>query len=355
MKLGIFNEFDGLEKNYVKACEELKVDYEIIDILSSNWVENVMNSDCDGYLVRPSYQKEVWKTMYDEKLYYISKVLNRKIYPSYDELKLYENKKNMSYWLEINKISHPKTWVFYTKKEAVEFVGQYNQYPLVFKTNIGSAGIGVSFIKNKKGALRLIEKVFTKWRFWNRGYLKWYKTRFKIKYPIMDDKQYNYVIFQEKIDVKYEWRIIKIGESYFGHQKLAKGGYHSGSGLVGWVAPPINLLEFAKKICDIGNFNSMDIDVFEGYDGNYYVNELQTVFGSYNDSQMYIDGVPGRYIFKESKWVFEEGKFNRNGSFNLRVNDFINLLSKSDANEDKKGVTYVGKNEEFCKKNNTNH
>jgi hypothetical protein len=326
LKLGILKEFSGYESNYIKACEDLKVDYEIIDIISNDWIDNILKSNCDGFLVRPSFAKDVWKRMYDEKLYFISHVLKKPIYPDYYSLFIYENKKNMAYFLKLNDIPHPKTWIFYDKEEALNFVEKYDKYPLVFKPNIGSGALGIKFM-NKNQAKKIINKIFTKWKFFNFGYTKWYKTRFKLSYPIMDDKQYNFVIFQEKLDVKWEWRIIRIGESFFGHQKLAKGKFHSGSGKVGWVKPPEELLNLVKRITDENGFRSMDIDIFETLDNKFYVNELQAIFGSYDNSQMYIDGKPGRYLFKDDEWIFEEGYFNQNGSFNLRVEDFLKILN----------------------------
>ncbi|MGO1369373.1 ATP-grasp domain-containing protein [Senegalia sp. (in: firmicutes)] len=326
MKLGILNEFTGSEKNYIKACESLGVEYELVDIISTNWIDNIKNSNCDGFLVKPSAKKEVWKNMYDEKLYFINKIMKKPIYPSYEELFIYENKKNMAYWLEVNDIPHPKTWVFYKREEALKFIKDYNEFPIMFKTNIGSAALGVKFIKNEKEAIKLINKIFTRGKFFNIGYTKWYKTSYGISYPRMDDKQYNFIIFQEKLDVKVEWRMINIGDSFFGHQKLSDGKFHSGSDLVGWVKPPEALLNLTKEISKIGNFTSMAIDIFEDINGNYYVNELQTMFGSYNPSQMYINDVPGRYTYNDGKWEFEEGLFNENASCNLRVIDFIERL-----------------------------
>lgn len=328
MKLGILNDFSGKYRQYIDACEDLNVDYEVIDFMSNNWIENINSAKCDGFLVRPSVKNEVWKTMYDERLYFLNKIMNKPIYPSYNEIFIYENKKNMSYWLKINSLPHPKTWVFYLKDEALKFSSSYREYPLVFKTNIGSGALGVKYVSSEKEAVKLVNRIFTKYKFYNRGYTKWYKTRYGISYPMMDDKQYNFILFQEKIDVKVEWRMIKIGESYFGHQKLSNGKYHSGSDLVGWVEPPYELLELTKKVCEIGEFNSMDVDIFEDINGNYFINELQTIFGSYNPSQMYIEDKPGRFLYHSGKWNFQEGVFNKNGSFNLRVEDFIKQLKR---------------------------
>lgn len=331
MKLGILTNFCEDYYNYIEACKELKVEYKVIDITSTNWIKNIQEADCDGFLVRPNHVKQVWKSMDDEKLYFIEKILNKKIYPSYLECFIYENKKNMSYWLDINNVNHAKTYVFYKKDEALDFLKK-TKYPLVFKPNIASAGTGIKFIENKKQGIALANKIFTKFKFINFGYTKWIKTKYGISYPQLDDKQFNFMIIQEKINVKYEWRIIKIGESYFGHQKLEKNGLHSGSGEVGWENPSKDLLNLVKKICEIGNFSSMAVDIFEDTEGKYFVNELQTIFGSYNPSQMYINGRPGRYRYINNSWKFEEGYFNQNYSCNLRVKDFINQLSRRDEN-----------------------
>lgn len=329
MKIGILNDFKGQHVVGIKACQDLNIDYEEIDIISNNWIENIENSGCDGFLAKPPCRKDVWKRLYDERLYFISVVMGRAIYPSLNEIYLYENKRNMAYWLRINGIPSPKTWVFYDKQEALDFVQNYPDFPLIFKTNIGSAGIGVEVLENKYQAKRLINRVFTKFRFYNRGYTKWGR-KYHIPYPLLDDRQFDNVLFQEKIDVRWEWRGVRIGESYFAHKKLAgKRGFHSGSGLANYDDPPVSVLNFIKDICDVGQFRSMNVDFFEDRDGNYYVNELQTMFGSrIKPYQMCVDGQPGRYIFENGNWIFEPGMFNQNNSFNLRVLDFIEILQQ---------------------------
>lgn len=330
MKLGILTEFNGKERHYIRSCEELNIDYKVIDFISSNWLDNVLNSECDGFLVRPAGDKEVWKRMYDEKLYLLVNILDKKIYPSLFEILLYENKKMQAYWLNINNIPHPKTWVFYIKSEALNFIDNYNSWPLVFKTNVGAVSLGVKIIKNKNEAKRLIKNVFTKFRFFNRGYTRWHKTKRGFYYPIMDDRQFNFILFQEFIDVKWEWRVLRVGDSYFGHQKLKMGEFHSGSGAVGWVRPPDNVLNFAKKVSEIGNFRSMSIDIFEDNAGNLFINELQTVMGGELVSQMFVDGKPYRLLYMKNKWELEAGVFNQNKSCNLKVMDFIKILENED-------------------------
>ncbi len=147
-------------------------------------------------------------------------------------------------------------------------------------------------------------------------------------YPDLANTQKFYLIIQEYKDISCEWRIIKIGNSYFGHQKLLEGQYASGSGKVGWVRPPDKLLFMAKDICNAGNFNCMAIDIFETKNNEYFVNELQTSFGSYLDSQMFIEGKPGRLKFVDNNFIFEEGYFNVHGSNKLKVENFIEIIKE---------------------------
>ena len=326
MSLGILKGFDDYYLNYAKACEELGLDYEVIDIISDGWIDRIKNSTCEGFLHRPAADSSTHKECFDSRLFFINKVMKQPIYPDFLSTYIYESKKNMHYWLEINNIPHAETHVFYNKSEALKFIDTNDKWPILFKPNVGSAAIGIKFLKNKGQAKRLVKKIFTKWKFYNKGYTPWYKTKYGLKMPVMYNKQYDYVEFQEKLDVKFEWRMIHIGKSYFGHQKLEKNGLHSGSGLVGWERPPEELLNLVKHICELGNFDSMDVDVFEDMNGNFFVNELQAIFGSYNPSQMYIDGKPGRFVYENNEWVFEEGIFCQNASNNLRVESFAKQL-----------------------------
>lgn len=340
MKLGILKGYNDDYISYVKACEDLNVPFEIIDIFSNDWIKSIKYSNCIGFLARPTVSKQYLKDGYDERVYFIEKMMNLPVYPSFNELFIYENKNNMYYWLSINNISCVDTNIFFKKGDALKFINS-SPFPLVFKSKIGSAGIGVQFINSKREAKKLIRKIFPYHDLFaipliNSGYARIIRSK-KVPFKrtsLRDDKQFGFIMFQKKlVNIKCEWRMIRIGNSYFGHQKLAsKEGKHSGSDLVGWIEPPEELLELTKRICDLGNFRSMNIDIFETEHGKYYVNELQSLFGSYNNSQMYIDGKPGRFLYIDDKWVFEEGFFNQNASMNLRVLDFVKILEEKNEN-----------------------
>ena len=72
----------------------------------------------------------------------------------------------------------------------------------------------------------------------------------------------------------------------------------------------------------------MSLDIFETPNGQYRVNELQTVFGTNRPYEMLVNGKPGRYLYDNdtARWRFEEGIFCQNGCCNLRVADLVELL-----------------------------
>lgn len=333
MKIGIFTTpMPHVVDQAIASCKSLGVEYKVVDIFSANWIENVKSADdCDGFFCPSNCISQELKTIQDERYYFVSQVLHRPIYPDFTGLYIHESKRNMAAWLEINGYPHAKTKVFTDRKEALEYLDNC-QYPIVTKANVGAGASKVVILKSKSKAKRMAKKCLTdsSFRFLKRGLA--YNMRFHRWYmpPMRDvrNRQKDYFIVQEFVkDVQHEWRILKVGDSYFGHQKLLKDGFASGSGMVGWVAPPRELLEMVHEICEKGGFQCMDVDIFETKSGEYSINELQASFGSYADYQMSIEGHHGRYVYKDGDFVFEEGNFNVFGSVRLKIENFIDVLS----------------------------
>lgn len=333
MKIGIFTTpMPHIVEQAVASCNSLGVDYKVVDVFSANWIDNVKAADdCDGFFCPSNCISQELKTIQDERYYFVSQVMHRPIYPDFTGLYIHESKRNMAAWLEINGYPHAKTRVFTDRKEALDYLDNC-QYPIVTKANVGAGASKVVVVKSMTKAKRMAKKCLNdgKLRFlktgltYRRKSLAWYMpTLWDLRY-----RQKDYFIVQDFVkDVQHEWRILKVGDSYFGHQKLLKDGFASGSGMVGWVAPPRELLEMVHEICEKGGFPCMDIDIFETKDGKYSINEMQAFFGSYLDYQMSIDGHHGRYVYKDGDFIFQEGDFNVFGSTKLKIEDFIRILN----------------------------
>ncbi len=332
---------------WVKACEAMadQVSWKVVDITKSTWLQEVKREPVDGLLANPPDLSNAYKSMYDERVRILHQVCRIPVYPSLEELKIYENKKYLSYWLAANEFPHPTTHVFYDKKEALEFI-QTAELPIVGKTNIGASGRGVKIIKTRADLTSYVNDIFSgagtkrnvgpNWR--KKGFLK--RVLKKLKDPESFQaklRQYQheraeiqkeYVILQAFIPHEFEWRCVRIGDSFFAHKKLLKGEKASGSLLKEYDNPPLALFDFVKKVTDKRKFLSQAVDIFEAPNGDYLINEMQCIFGQSDPYQMLVDGTPGRYKNIGGSWIFEAGDFNQLESFLLRLQHFTQLLQQ---------------------------
>jgi len=330
------NENDKDHLQWVEACERNSslIDYEVVDLTSVWWFELVTARPVDILLAKPGGLTSHFKQLYDERIYILSQA-NYRIFPSPLEIYLYENKRLLSYWLKSNQIPHPATNVFYSQYEAIEYI-RCASFPIVAKTNIGASGSGVRLLYSGTEALAYIEQTFygkgspqrTGPNFAKGGIVRrgmhylFHPTEIARKISLYMARaaslQKGFVIFQEYIKHDFEWRVVRIGDSFFAHKKLKTAEKASGSLLKNYDNPPFQLLDFVRNLTDQYGLFSQAVDIFES-DRGYLINELQCIFGQSDPYQMKVDGKFGRYRHIEGTWVFEPGDWARNQCFDLRL------------------------------------
>lgn len=299
-------------KCFVEACHLLGADYELFDPARSDFLDQVEQSPCVFYVSRPDHARAVQRDLFMEKEVALRGYLGKRVFPTVREHEIYERKRVLAYFLRVNGLPHPRTFITYSREEAFGFL-EGCSLPQVFKTTNGASSTGVEIIRTRAEGRRLVQALFD----------SHYVNKALIDYRDID---YGYVFLQEFIPSAREFRVIQVGDSWFGHEKAksADQDFMSGSGVNLWTPPPLELLDFCWNIARRFSFIVMCYDVFMDQQGRYSVNELQTWFGSYNPSQMYLDGVPGRYRRIEGRWAFEPGLFNEIQSIPLRLVAYIN-------------------------------
>jgi glutathione synthase/RimK-type ligase-like ATP-grasp enzyme len=313
IKVGIIYSRTHYHKFWIAACRDLEVSYRIIYLERFDWLQQLLSSKIDILLSWPDISNIEIKSLHDERLTFANNEIGMKLYPSLNEILLYENKRLQNYWLEFYNFPKLKTDVFFSYDDAKSHLERSN-YPIVFKSNLGASASGVYIIDSKQKALKFAKD------FLKNGY--------KLKGSQGTIRQKGGLYIQEyKEDLK-EWRMVRIGESYFGHGKDMKGQFHSGSGKANWDMPPKKAFDLLHDITEKGNFLSMDVDMFEDENGNFYVNELQTVFGnSIAVEQLKINNIPGRMLRNQTgEYVFQEGQFCLNHLCNLRLQNILQIL-----------------------------
>jgi hypothetical protein len=342
IKLAILKNEDPIDHlKWITACEDYNksIDYEVFDLTVGTWLEDINAYSPDILLLKPSGKTSLYRSLYQERLEILVTTLNYKSFPSLEEVRIYENKRYFAYWAKANKLPHPKTWIFYNRKEALRAVN-FLKFPLVGKINIGSSGKGVQILHTKDQVNKYIKRAFTvglvsstgpKLRQGKLIQRTWQKfthpkeliNRLKTYRDIAMDSQKGFIILQEFIKHDYEWRTVRIGDSYFAHKKIVSNKKASGTLKKEYGAPPTKLLDFVRLLTDNFGFTSVAIDIFEPVQGQYLINEIQCIFGQSDPYQMLVDGNPGRYLFKNGHWVFEKGDFNSNASYDLRLKTAI--------------------------------
>lgn len=326
-RLGIIREFYRYHKHYLAACREMGVSYRLVDLSANDWIERVKAAACDAFLVWPSISLRAWRDLFDDRLRLMESELGLTVCPGYHETWMYENKRRTRDWMLAKGIPHPPTWIFYEQGPAEAFAAT-TALPIVVKTSLGASHTGVWIVRERAELRRMIRQALT------RGLLA--------RGRHVSEAEPGFIILQCFLPEVREWRMVRIGDSFFGHPKGRLGDFHSGSGKVEWTPPERRHLDLLKQVTEIGGFSSMDVDIFETTTGELLVNELQTVFGAgFSVDQARVNGQAGRYVHQggPDPWVFEEGDFARNACANARVG---HLLQRLDLRRQGKVETAVG-------------
>lgn len=326
------------------ACQKLSIDFKVIDLLNDSSFDVLQSYAPTFCLSRPPGDIFQNKKIFDERLFFLENHLRYRIYPGFLETFIYENKASLAWFLKSNNIPHANTFIGTSLAESLQYLNTID-FPIVAKTLIGASGSGVRILKSKGEAKLYINKAFSsgiRRRFGpnrNAGSPKtWIEKAIKSpRYLASKIRQYReryndvqrgIVLLQEYIEHTFEWRCVKIGDSFFAYKKLKIGNQASGSKLFDYCAPPVEILDFTSKLCERFNFTFMTADLFIK-DNEILVNELQTIFGHKNPYICKVNNKPGRYLFTGDKWRFEEGNFNTNESYDLRLKAALDAYQKS--------------------------
>ena len=156
MKIAIHKSKDIYSERWIKYCEDNNIDYKIVNAYDTDIIQQV--SDCDAFMWHHSHINYK-DTLFAKQLLYSLEISGKKVFPNWRTGWHFDDKLGQKYLLEA--IGEPlvPSYVFFTQKEALEWI-ENTSFPKVFKLRRGSGASNVKLVTNKKEAIRLVNKAF---------------------------------------------------------------------------------------------------------------------------------------------------------------------------------------------------
>ncbi len=281
---------------YRRFLETNRIPYEYYDIHSSRWLEGL---DRFSFVIwtpmgSPSELDEA-----REKIFIIEKYCGKLAYPTFDEVMFYENKLIQYDLFRQMGLPIVDTFVSSDRDETLEWI-QKCEYPIVSKLKAGSGSLGVTLLRSRTQAKRIVDRIF------GRGNPTYWQSI----------RQKNYVFFQRYIENHgFDLRVIVIDENnVFGYFRTTpKGDFRaSGRGDVVKTGLPKEAVRIAVEATKRLKFTNLSVDFLQSSaDDRFYIIEASNFIQIETPRQLEIEGTPGRYRYdsRTDQLVFEEGKY----------------------------------------------
>jgi ribosomal protein S6--L-glutamate ligase len=205
-------------------------------------------SDDEARLIKNADKIYFPSTFYAE----LFDAMGKKTFPSYHTYKYALDKIKQTALFNLLEIPHPRTRVFYGKKQKGTIMDHFN-FPFVAKIPRGSSmGDGVFLIEDKKGLEEYLNNI-------TPAYIQEY---------FESDSDIRVVVIGDKVAISYH-KISKEGEF---RNNIAKGGSYSFDDI------PEEALSLALETAKKCKWNNVGIDIICN-NNNYYVLEANMKYG----------------------------------------------------------------------------
>jgi len=326
MKIAIHHRPGSFSDRWIEYCEENGISYKIVNAYDTDIVRQV--DDCTAFMWHHNHC-DYRDKLFAKQLIYSLEAKGLKVFPDFHTTWHFDDKVGQKYLLETVGAPLVPSYVFYDKKEAIEWVNQ-TTFPKVFKLRGGAGSANVQLVPTKKDAIRLVNRAFGKGfpQFNRRGNLKERIRKYKegkdtlwgvckgigrlfisTELAKMVGPEKGYVYFQDFIsNNKYDIRLIVIGgEKAYGLKRIVRKNDFRASGSKKFVYDQINN-ETIIKAFDIANklkLQSVAFDFIYSNKGKPLIVEMSYGYGTEGS------GKCKGYWDKDLNW--HEGPFNPYG------------------------------------------
>lgn len=288
-RLALIKDVTDFWKIYEPMFKEYSIDVVTLDIFSYKDQQRLLTEEWDGFFWRAKHDPK-FRDLAKRFISLFDKTLGIKTFPSWNDYWLYDDKMAQSFLFQKLNIPSPNTFVFYDKDEALNFVSNKSQFPLIYKASSGAGSANVGLLKSKFRAKHYISRAFGK----------------GIKTSSREDLLRNYVYLQEYLkNNDGDYRIVCFGkERIFGFYRENKPNqkFASGSGIIKYSEIPNNILTLAFNTHEkLGYPIVMSYDIMKDNDKNWVVGEVSVIFGDLNSEDRYEKS--HHYLVKNGEFI----------------------------------------------------
>jgi len=342
MKIAIHSRIGSFSEIWISYCEENRIPYKIVNCYDSDIISQL--TDCDGLMWHWDLN-DYKAALFVRQLTHSVEKIGKKVFPDIKTSWHYEDKVGQKYLMESINAPMVKTYVFYSKADALKWLDK-TTFPKVFKLRNGAGSSNVQLVKSKKKAKKLVNKAFGKGfpsispfrRFKERLYILNRDRDFRglmlligglVRFFIptnvekYSSSENGYIYFQDFLSNNdFDTRLVVVGNKCFGMIRYCrKGDFRaSGSGLKDYNHELIDTdcVDIAFDISQKLKTQSAAFD-FIKQDGKFKVIEISYTFVTEN--------FPGYW---DTNLVWHEGEICPQISM---IEDFINSLNKNPLNQ----------------------
>lgn len=156
MKLAIHHRAGSFSDRWIAYCEEKNIEYKIVNAFANDIIQQL--SDCDVLMWHHNHAhfKDVLTA---KRILFALEHAGIKVFPDFKTGWHFDDKVAQKYLLEAIGAPLVPSYVFYDKKEALEWA-VHTSYPKVFKLKGGAGAANVKLVKTENEAKKLISKAF---------------------------------------------------------------------------------------------------------------------------------------------------------------------------------------------------
>jgi len=156
MKIGIHGSQGTFNERWIACCQENNIDYKIVNCYHNDIIQQL--ADCEALMWHHS-QNNPKDLLIAKPILFSIEQAGKVVFPDFKTNWHFDDKLGQKYLLESLGIPFVKSFAFFNRKEAMDWV-KTSVYPVVFKLRGGAGSSNVKLIKTQKEAKNTIKTAF---------------------------------------------------------------------------------------------------------------------------------------------------------------------------------------------------